>query len=411
MSTHRRGALFVLGGLSAFGPLATDVYLPALPDMAEKLGTSEALAQLTISSCLVGLALGQLLAGPLSDRVGRRTPLLIGVGLFAVTSLMCAFSPSIWVLLVLRFLQGMAGAVGVVLVRAMVRDEYEGSQAARVFSHLMLVMGLAPIIAPVLGGQILRFAPWRGIFVALAVIGLGLLALAYAVLRETLPPTARHSGGMREQGRQLASVTTDRVFVGYAAVAGLTSGTLFSYISMSSFVLREEHGVSPQLFSLIFAVNAVGMVVGGQLNAHTVTRFGPARMLRVGLTLAVFSTIALSVSAAVGLGLVGLLVPLWFAVMSIGMVFPNSTALALSAHGTAAGSASAWLGVSQFLMGAILPPLASIAGTSSVVMGATMAAASLTALCLYVGFVLPRSRRAQARAHPSEAALTTVPTR
>ena len=263
--------------LTAAAPLVTDFYLPALPDLARSLGTTEAAAQLTVSVSIVGLALGQLVAGPLSDRIGRLAPLRVGVLLLAITSFLCALAGDITVLLGLRLAQGLAAAATLVVARAVVRDVYDGARAARIFSELILVMGLAPVVGPVVGGQLLRVTDWRGIFVTLGIIGALLLVATLALLEETWTPRAAGSPN------GFGVLLRDRAFVGFLVMAGCLGVVLFSYISMSLFVLREEHGVGPVTFSWIFGANAVGMIVGGQVNARLVGRHGPALLLRVGL--------------------------------------------------------------------------------------------------------------------------------
>lgn len=376
--------LVLLGALTAAAPLVTDFYLPALPDLALALGTTEAAAQLTVSVSIVGLALGQLVAGPLSDRIGRLAPLRVGVLLLSITSFLCALSDDIGVLLGLRLAQGLAAAATLVVARAVVRDVYDGARAARIFSELILVMGLAPVVGPVVGGQLLRVTDWRGIFVTLGIIGAVLLVATLVLLEETWVPRAAGSPN------GIGLLVRDRDFLGFMVVAGCLGVVLFSYISMSPFVLRDEHGVGPVAFSWIFGSNAAGMVVGGQVNARLVGRHGPARMLRVGLALLAVAACALAIGLATGAQLDVVLVPLWFVLCGLGMSFGNATALALVPHGGIAGSASALLGTSQFLLGAAVPPLLSIPGTTGVAMGAAMAVAALLALAVGVRVSTPR---------------------
>lgn len=374
MRTLPLRTLVLLGALTAAAPLVTDFYLPALPDLARSLGTTEAAAQLTVSVSIVGLALGQLVAGPLSDRIGRITPLRIGVLLLAITSFLCALADDIGTLLVLRLAQGLAGAATLVVARAIVRDVYDGARAARIFSELMLVMGLAPVVGPMVGGQLLRVTDWRGIFVALGIISAVLLVATLAMLEETWQPRA--AGAPNGFGLLLR----DRAFRGFLVMSGCLGVVLFSYISMSSFVFREAYGVDPVTYSWIFGGNALGMIVGGQVNARLVGRHGPARMLRVGLVVLAAATCCVAVALALAAPLGVVLVPLWFVLGGLGLSFGNATALALVPHGTVAGSASALLGTSQFLLGATVPPLLSINGTTGFAMGTAMAAAAVLAL-------------------------------
>ncbi len=375
--------LVLLGALTAAAPLVTDFYLPALPDLARSLGTSEAAAQLTVSVSIVGLALGQLVAGPLSDRIGRLTPLRVGVLLLAITSFLCALADDITVLLVLRLAQGLAAAATLVVARAVVRDVYDGARAARIFSELILVMGLAPVVGPMIGGQLLRVTDWRGIFITLGMIAAALLIATLALVEETWTPRAAGSA------HGFGLLLRDRAFLGFLVVAGCMGVVLFSYISMSPFVLREEYGVGPVTFSWIFGANAAGLVVGGQVNARLVGRHGPARMLHVGLGLLASAATCLGIALAIEAPLGVVLAPMWFVLCGLGMSFGNATALALVPHGSIAGAASALLGTSQFLLGAAVPPLLSINGTTGVAMGLAMAVAALLAVAVGARVVSP----------------------
>ncbi|MER7207026.1 multidrug effflux MFS transporter [Streptosporangium sp. NPDC000239] len=378
---RRVRVLVTLGALSAFGPLSMDLYLPVLPELGRALRTTDALAQMTMSMCMVGLALGQLLAGPISDRIGRRRPLLLGVATYAVASVLCALAPGIWSLIGFRLVQGLAGAAGLVIARAMVRDLFDGDEAAKVFSLLMLVGGLAPVVAPLAGGQLARFTDWRGMFVALAVIGV-LLFLAGLTLPETLEKQARHTGGLRETGRQFTVLVRDRVFVGYAMLLALAGCSLFLYITLSPFVLQEGYGVTAQTFSAIFAVNSVGIVLGGNVNGLLVGRYGARRMLGSGLVVGLVGAVAALAGVLAGWGLYGLLPGLFLAVASVGMSTPNANALAMTPHGERAGTASAMLGVLQFLLGAVVPPLVSLAGASALSMTLAICVTSVTTLAV-----------------------------
>jgi MFS transporter, DHA1 family, multidrug resistance protein len=362
---RRASLVLVLGALSAFGPLSIDMYLPGLPSLGRSLDAPAWAVQLTLTACLAGLALGQVLAGPLSDRFGRRRPLLAGVALYAVASLLCAAAPSVAVLVGLRFAQGAAGAAGIVIARAIVRDMHSGAAAARFFSLLMLVNGLAPILAPVIGGQVLGVTTWRGVFVLLAAIGVLLLAATAAAMPETLPPESRHPGGIADTVRTFGSLLADRAFLGYALACGLAFGAMFAYISGSPFVIQDIYGASPQLYSVMFATNALGLVLASQANRALLRRLEPRAILRSALSVQALAGVALLVVVAAGGGVWGIVPLLFVVVASLGLVFPNATALALADHPHVAGSASGLLGVLQFIVGAATAPLVGAGGTAT----------------------------------------------
>ncbi|MEU5850721.1 Bcr/CflA family multidrug efflux MFS transporter [Saccharopolyspora shandongensis] len=388
--------VLILGALSAFGPLSIDMYLPAFPTIAGDLQAGPSQVQLSLTACTVGLALGQLVAGPLSDTFGRRRPLLIGLVVFTLASLLCAVAPSAYALAGLRLVQGLGGAAGIVIARAVVRDLYSGVAMARFFSLLMLVNGLAPILAPLIGGQMLRVTSWRGVFLVLGVIGVVLLVATAFGVRETLPGESRRPGSLGSTLRTFGSLLGDRAFVGYSLSAALAFAAMFAYISGSSFVLQDVYGMSPQLFSLVFGVNSLGIVLFGQLNGRLVARVDPSRLLAIGLGVNAVGGVAVALSAAFGLGLPGLLPALFLVASSIGVVFPNATTLALSGHPETAGSASALLGVMQFLAGGLAAPLVGSAGTGTALpMGVVMGALSLSAVVVYL--VLTRGARLEAR--------------
>ena len=374
--------IVVLGAVNAIGPLSIDMYLPAFPEISRTLGSSASQVQLTLTACVAGLALGQLVVGPLSDRIGRRLPLIAAMTTYSVASLLCAVAPSVPVLIGLRLVQGLAGAGGVVIARAIVRDLHTGAAAVRLFSSLMLVTGLAPILAPLVGGQVLELTTWRGIFVVLAVLSALIALVVLAGLRETLPPERRSRQGMARTLATMRDLLHDRWFVGHALAGGLAFGALFAYISGSSFVLQGVYGVSPQLYSVLFATNGLGLIAGSQVNARLVGRFGPARLLRFGLTaIAVGATALLVVVSVGGLGVGAVLAPMFVIVTSLSFVLPNSTALALADHAAVAGTASALLGVIQFLVGAVSAPVVGAAGTTSAVpMAAVMTVLAFCAL-------------------------------
>lgn len=384
--------VFILGGLTAFGPLSIDMYLPAFPALSGDFRVSPSVVQLTLTACLVGLALGQLVAGPLSDTVGRRRPLLVGLLIYTVVSLMCALAPSAYALAGLRFVQGVGASAGIVIARAAVRDLYSGTALARFFSMLLLVTGLAPILAPVIGGQLLLLTSWRGVFLVLALFGIVLLTSTALALPETLPPDRRRPGSPRDTIRTYRALLTDRGFLGYALTGGLVFGAMFAYISGSSFVLQEIFGLSPQRFSVVFAVNALGLVCAAQLNGRLVGRFPPRRLLAIGVSGSAVGGITLLLTALTGLGFVGIVIPLFVVVASVGLVMPNSTALALADHPRTAGTAAALLGVIQFVVGGLAAPLVGLSGAHSAVpMTVAIAAMSIAAITMFTTLTRPRT--------------------
>ncbi|HEX4833423.1 MAG TPA: multidrug effflux MFS transporter [Trebonia sp.] len=375
--TRRLAELAVLAALSAFGPLSMDMYLPATPTIATDLHSSQALVQLTLSGCLAGLAVGQLVAGPLSDGYGRRRPLLAGLVAFTVLSVACALAGNIALLIVLRFLQGAAGATGIVVSMAIVRDLYEGTELARVLGSMMLMFGLAPVLAPVIGGQILRFTDWRGVFGALAAIGL-LLLIATCILPETLPPGRRVPGRLRQVLADARGLARDRVYAGNTLAVTCGTAAQITYIAAIPFIIEDGYGQSPQLFSVIFMVNAVGLTAMAQLGTRLTREYPVEALVVAALALMVAAGVALVAAALTGHPpLIALLIPLFVFVSAYGMLRPNGAALALSGQGAIAGTASAWLGALPFLLGAVLSPLAGLGGQG----GSVPAAIAIGVLC------------------------------
>ncbi|GHE10407.1 multidrug effflux MFS transporter [Klenkia taihuensis] len=352
--------MVLLGALSAFGPLSMDLYLPALPSLEAEFGDGQGAAQLTLTSVAIGLAAGQLVAGPLSDRFGRRVPVLVGVGAYTLASVLCALSPSVWVLVGIRLLQGLAGAAGIVLARAVVRDTTEGVEAARAFALLASIGGAAPVLAPVLGGQLLRVTDWRGVFGVLAVIGLVLLLAAARRLPETLPADRRVHGGARASAAAARELLGQQGFRNAVLAQGLGFGALFTYISTSSFVLQSGYGLTPVQFSLVFAGNGVGIVLAGQVSRAVVARTGPRALLRAGLALQLAGGAGLVVAAVAGAGLPVVLPLLALVVSATGWVLPNATALAMAGAARTAGTASALVGAGQFAVAGVGAPLAGL---------------------------------------------------
>jgi DHA1 family bicyclomycin/chloramphenicol resistance-like MFS transporter len=374
-----------------------DMYLPGLPKLTRDLGASASTGQLTLTGCMLGIAAGQMFTGPLSDTLGRRRPLLAGLTGYIAASLACAAAPSILTLIVLRFIQGTLGGAGVVIARAVVRDLFAGRAAARMFAMLMAVMGVAPVFAPLIGGQVLAITSWRGIFVVLAAIGVPLLLATLLWLPETLPPSRRHSGGVNTTLRTFRRLLRDRGFIVPAASFSLACAVLFAYIAGSSFVLEDVYGASPQAFSLVFAVNSVGLVAMSQVGARLVGRVGPDVLLRYGLFGVAAGSLGAFVVTILHAGLAPLLFALFVTVAFDGLVFPNATAASLESQSGALGSASALLGVGQFGVGAVIAPLVGVAGSHNALpMGVLIGACGVAALTVNLVFTRPLGRPAAA---------------
>lgn len=392
LTISRTRLLIVLGALCAIGPFAVDTYLPALPEIGEDLHASASHVQLTITTFLVGLAIGQLLAGPLSDRFGRRLPLIVGMSVFAAASLVCAAAPSVNVLIALRVLQGMAGGFGVVIARAVVRDVYADLEAAHFFSSLMLFFGLGPILAPVVGGALLLVSDWQGVFIFLALLGTALALIVVTRLPETLPAARRHTGGLPRALGNLRQLFGDRDLMSFAAPAGFAHAAMMAYIAASSFVFQDHFGVSAQVFAAIFAVNSAGMIAASRVGRRLMTTVGPAHLLRAGLLLHLFAAAALLVGVLSQVGFLGVAIPCFLLVASLGLITPNALALGLDRHPEKAGAASGIFGMLQYLLGAAAAPLVGLSGSSPVPMGIVIATLSTLAVLARWTLTLPPAR-------------------
>lgn len=377
----------ILGSLAAIGPLSIDMYLPALPALAGELQTTASMTQLSLTAFLLGIALGQLIVGPISDVRGRRYPLLLGIAAYTIVSLLCVIAPNIWTFILLRLLQGLAGAAGVVIARASVRDLYSGVELTRFFALLMLVNGAAPILAPIAGAEILAFTSWRGVFAVLAASGLLMFVAVLLGLKETLPQERRSRGGMRNMLLSYGKLLRNRPFMGYAMTQGFMMGAMFAYISGSSFVLQQLFGVSPRTYSLIFGLNGLGIIIATQVAGRLAARIEARRMLGFGLLTAVAGAILLFVAAVLKLSL-GAVIPAFFLVVSsVGVISTTTTSLALQDQGKSAGSASALLGMLSFIFGGVAAPLVGLGGEETamplaVVMAILVAAAVVSFMLL-----------------------------
>lgn len=388
-SRRARGAglVVVVGSLTLLPAVSTDMYLPSLPDVTADLATTPSGAQFTITGMLIGGAIGQLLVGPLSDRVGRRLPALIGIGLHLVLSLLCTVVTDITQLAALRVTQGLASAGGTVVGMAVIRDRYSGAEAARLLSRLMLIIGAAPLLAPTVGGIVAEYFGWRAVFLTLAILALVIGVVVFRYLPETLPPQRRARSRLSVVFRGYGHLLRDGHFMALAVLPGLGMGVIMSYVAGSSFVFQTEFGLDKTGFAVVFAVVGVAHVVGSQLNAAVVRRVGPLRLLRLGLPLGVAMGVAL---IAVGTGrlggLWGLVLMLWLTLASLGIVMANASALALSRHGERAGTAAAVIG---FLHAGIGGVVSSLAGPLGAVLGdrTTAMAVGMTA-SLVIGLIV-----------------------
>ncbi|MDR0353154.1 MAG: multidrug effflux MFS transporter [Opitutaceae bacterium] len=386
--------ILLLALLAAFGPLAIDMYLPALPQIARDLRASESAAQFSLSVFFIAVALSQMIYGPLSDRFGRRRPLLCGLALFALASAGCARAGTAGGLIGWRVAMALGGAAGMVLSRAVVRDRFSGREAASAFSLLMIVMGAAPILAPIAGAHILPLGGWRGIFWVLLAVGVAAWLAVMFGLPESLPAERRSRLGVLSAVAGYWRLLGERRFLGYALVLGFNAGALFTYITCSPHVFIGLNGVSPAGFSAFFGLNALGMLGAAALNRKLLHNHAPGRILGGVLVVVLLAGLALAVCAWTGLGGFPAIVALLFLTLaSGGMVGPNALALALEPFGRAAGSAAALLGTLQFGMGGLAGALAGCFGTESAApMGVTLAVCAAAA-CASLRLASGRARQ------------------
>jgi MFS transporter, DHA1 family, multidrug resistance protein len=380
----------VLGALVALGPLTIDMYLPALPKIADDLRVSSSVAQLTLTGTLAGLALGQLIVGPLSDSLGRRRPMMAGIVLHMLASLLCLFAPNIAVLGVARGLQGVGAAAAMVVAIAVVGDLYADSVAATVMSRLMLVLGVAPVIAPSLGAAVLLTASWHWVFAVLVVLAGGLLLLAALALPETLPAPHRRPLKVRGIAATYLELLRDARFVILVLVAALGMSGLFAYIAGASFVLQGHYGLDQQAFALVFGAGAVALIGATQFNVVLLRRFAPQTIVLWALAAAVAAGVAFVGIAYQHIGgLAGFVVPVWGILAAMGLVIPNAPAVALSRHPDAAGTAAALLGAAQFGLGAAVAPLVGVLGNNEIALALVMTAGMVIALLALLAVGVP----------------------
>ncbi|PGT81483.1 multidrug effflux MFS transporter [Bacillus sp. AFS040349] len=384
--------VFILGTLAAFAPLSIDMHLPAFPILTNEFHTSASMIQLSLTFFLLGASLGQLFTGPLSDVFGRRKPLLIGLSIYAVTSLLCVFTDSIELFILLRLIQGLAGSAGMVISRAIVRDLYSGKEMTKFFSLLALVNGMAPILAPVIGAQLLKFFPWQAVFITLTMIGAVIFAFVLWGLKETLPVEERSQGGFLQTLNTFRQLLTNLHFMGYVLSFGFVAAAMFAYISGSSFVIQYVYGASADTFSIVFAINGIGIVIASQVTGKLSEWIEEKKLLLAGVFMSFTGGLSLLLLILLKVELMFILPSLFLTVSSVGVVNTTSFSLALQNNRNIAGSASALLGVMSLLVGAIVAPLVGVAGEDTAVpMGIVIFISSLGAVLSY--FFLVRSRK------------------
>ncbi|ASB59864.1 MFS transporter [Bacillus sp. A053] len=389
---ERLALAFLLGMLAILGPLNIDMYLPSFPEIAEDLSASASLVQLSLTACLVGLTIGQLIVGPVSDAQGRRKPLLICIFLFALSSLFCALSPNITTLVAARFLQGFTASAGLVLSRAIVRDVFTGRELSKFFSLLMVITAVAPMVAPMTGGAILLlpFATWHTIFHVLMIIGFLLVLLIALRLKETLPPKKRIPSSIGTSVKTMGSLLKDRSFMGYALTVGFIHGGSFAYVSGTPFVYQDIYGVSPQVFSILFGINGLAIISG----SFIIGRFGgiihEKSLLRMAVITAMIATAVLLTMTIIHGPLATLVISIFIYMITIGMVLTSTFTLAMEKQGHRAGSASALLGMLPLLLGSIVSPLVGINETTAVPMGAIMFVTAVIGSLAFFGLTKER---------------------
>jgi len=377
--------IVVLGALVALGPLTMDLYLPALPRITVELGVSSSVTQLTLTGTLAGLALGQLIVGPLSDSLGRRKPLIAGIVLHMLASAVCLAAPGFAVLGVGRVLQGIGASAVMVVAIAVVGDLFADAAAATVLSRLMLVLGVAPVVAPSLGAVVLLHASWHWVFGVLVVLAGCLLVVAAVALPETLPPSARRPLRVGAVGSTYAELIRDARFVILVLVAALAMSGLFAYISGASFVLQGHYGLNQQVFATVFGAGAISFITASQINVVMLKRFSPQSIVVCALAAAVVAGVAfVTLALAHAGGLAGFLLPVWSILAAMGLVIPNAPAVALSRHHDAAGTAAALLGAAQFGIGAAVAPIVGVLGNDELALAVVMTTGVVVALVALV---------------------------
>ncbi|MFC4243272.1 multidrug effflux MFS transporter [Gryllotalpicola reticulitermitis] len=389
---QRLSYVLILGALTALGPFTMDTYLPSLPTLQSDFHTTTSLVQLTLTATTVGFGVGQLIVGPWSDRVGRRLPLVLATALHIAACLGAALAPNIEVLSIFRFLQGFGAAAGGVVAQAMVRDLFGGRPMVRMLSNLALVNGLAPVIAPVAGSQLLLIMPWRGIFWVLAVYGALVIGCVLIWVVETRPKSARHTSVHTTTRARYKAVLSDRVYVGIVIVGAMNFAGLFAYLSASTFLFQDHYHFSAQQYGLLFAINSVGIIIGVQTAGRITHRVAPQWVLAFSTALMLVAAVVIAIDSAAGLGKWGVMIPLWFFICACGFGFPTVGVLTMNSHPHEAGTAASLLGAFQFVLAGLVAPVVGLFGeTSGLPMAGVMIVTSVCSVAALWFVVRPKT--------------------
>lgn len=374
----------ILAAFSALGPFTVDMYLASLPQIMDFFETNVSMIQASLTASLLGLGIGQMVMGPLSDRYGRRAPLLVAMLLYIATSIGCALAPNIESFIALRFIQGVAASAGLVISRAIARDRYSGVEMTKFISLLTMISNVAPLISPNAGSAVTMYSSWVGVFVCLALLGILLTGVTAWGLGESLPATHRVPGSIMTFMSNYNQLFRDRIFMGYALVNGILFAGIFAFVAGTPFIYQHMYGASPQLFSILFALNGLAIMIGSQVVKRMAGRLTAHRILRIGLSLALISTFVILIAVLSKGPLSSIVVSTFLFAVTIGIIGPVSVTLAMESHGQIAGSASAVIGTLQFALGAVTSPLVGIAGENSAVpFGIVIFTTSLLAIAAY----------------------------
>ncbi|MRG87583.1 Bcr/CflA family efflux MFS transporter [Salinibacillus xinjiangensis] len=392
---ERLGLALLLGMLCMLGPFNIDMYLPSFPEIAEDMNAQQSLVQLSLTACLIGLAIGQLIVGPISDAKGRRKPILIFISLFSLASILCALAPNIIVLVIGRFLQGFTASAGIVLSRAVVRDVFTGKQLTKFFALLMVINATAPMIAPISGGTLLLlpFASWHTIFVFLGILGVAIVFVVAFKLKETLPEEKRQPSSLGNSLRTMGGLLKDRSFIGYAIVVGCIQGGSFAYVAGTPFVYQDIYHVSPQAFSILFGINGLAIITGSYLVGRLSDIFEERSILRVGVLGSTCANAVLLSMAIIKGPLFMIVIPIFIHMLSIGIILTSTFTLAMKNQGHRAGSASAFLGMLPLVVGAMVAPIVGIDETTAIPMATILFSCSFIGLVAFFGVTGEKRKR------------------